>query len=65
MPSLTKILTPGVVRDLDVDFAPSEILAEAALHAVSNWKYKPYLLNGKPVDVKTDFMVAFTLSPQH
>lgn len=38
------------------------MLAPAAIDAVKQWKYKPYLLNGKPVDVDTQVTVNFTLS---
>jgi periplasmic protein TonB len=38
------------------------LLAEAALKAVKKWKYKPYLLNGDPVEVDTQIQVNFTLS---
>lgn len=38
------------------------LLAPAALEAVKQWKYKPYLLNGQPVAVETQVTVAFQLS---
>jgi TonB family protein len=38
------------------------LLAPAALEAVKQWKYKPYLLNGQPVTVETTVIVNFTLS---
>jgi len=28
-------------------------LAHAAVDAVKQWKYKPYLLNGEPVEIQT------------
>ena len=37
------------------------ILAQAALAAVKQWKYKPYTLNGQPVDVQTQIAVNFKL----
>ena len=37
-------------------------LAPAAIEAVKQWKYKPYLLNGEPVAVDTQVQVNFTLS---
>ena len=40
------------------------MLAPAALAAVKQWKYKPYLLNGQPVAVETQVTVAFQLSPR-
>ena len=40
------------------------ILASAAIDAVRQWQYKPYLLNGMPVEVETKVHVNFTLSDQ-
>lgn len=37
------------------------ILAPSAIEAVKQWKYKPYLLNGEPVEVETNVTVNFTL----
>ena len=37
-------------------------LAPAAIEAVKQWKYKPYLLNGEPVEVETQVQVNFTLA---
>jgi protein TonB len=36
-------------------------LARAAVDAVKQWKYKPYLLNGEPVEIQTQVTVNFTL----
>ena len=38
------------------------MLAPAAIEAVKQWRYKPYMLNGEPVAVETTVMVNFTLS---
>jgi periplasmic protein TonB len=38
------------------------MLAPAAIEAVKQWKYRPYILNGEPVDVETQITVNFTLS---
>ncbi len=38
------------------------MLQRAALDAVSSWRYKPYLLNGEPVDVVTSVNVVFSLN---
>src|SRR5215467_6257939 len=35
------------------------ILIQAALDAVRQWKYKPYVLNGEPVEVETTIKVQF------
>jgi protein TonB len=36
-------------------------LAQAAVSAVKQWKYKPYLLNGEPVEIQTEITVNFKL----
>ncbi|MFY9682051.1 MAG: TonB family protein [Candidatus Sulfotelmatobacter sp.] len=36
-------------------------LARAAVDAVKQWKYKPYLLNGEPVEIRTQITVNFKL----
>jgi len=38
------------------------MLIPSAIDAVSQWKYKPYLLNGEPVEVDTQVTVNFTLA---
>ena len=38
------------------------MLAPAAIDAVRQWKYQPYLLNGEPVEVETRVTVNFTLA---
>jgi protein TonB len=38
------------------------MLAPAALEAVKQWRYKPYILNGEPVEVETQITVNFTLA---
>jgi protein TonB len=35
------------------------ILIQAAMDAVKQWKYKPYILNGEPVEVETQIKVQF------
>jgi periplasmic protein TonB len=53
--------TDGTVRDLDV-LSGSPILARAAVEAVRQWRYRPTLLNGAPVEVETYITVNFVLS---
>jgi len=36
-------------------------LARAAVDAVKQWKYKPYLLNGEPVEIQTQILMNFKL----
>jgi protein TonB len=50
----------GTVDDLRVVSGPP-MLQLAALNAVRQWRYKPYLLNGEPVAVETTVNVIFTL----
>jgi protein TonB len=38
------------------------MLVPAALTAVRQWRYKPYLLNGQPVEVETTITVIFSLT---
>jgi TonB family protein len=35
------------------------VLGKASTEAVTQWKYRPYLLNGEPVDVETVIKVSF------
>jgi TonB family protein len=51
----------GQVKDLAV-IEGEPILAQAAMDAVWQWVYQPTLLNGNPVEVKTQIDVNFTLS---
>src|SRR5579864_5707522 len=37
------------------------VLAKAAQDAVKQWKYKPYYLNGEPVQIETQILVNFRL----
>ena len=47
--------------DKTVEYRSVEELT-AAIEAVKQWRYKPYLLNGEPVAVDTQVVVNFTLS---
>jgi protein TonB len=51
----------GDVADLAL-VSGHPMLAPAAIKAVKQWKYKPYLLNGQPVNVETQIVVRFSLS---
>jgi peptidyl-prolyl cis-trans isomerase A (cyclophilin A) len=52
----------GNVENLQVVSGPP-MLQQAALDAVKEWRYRPYLLNGQPVKVLTVINVIFTLGP--
>jgi len=49
----------GKIHDLRVVSAPWPSLAASSLWAVSRWEYKPYLLNGEPVEVETTVNVIY------
>jgi len=40
-------------------------LIPAAVGAVQQWRYKPYVLQGEPIEVNTTIVVNFTLSPHY
>jgi len=50
----------GRISDLKLISGPKE-LADAAIGAVQQWRYKPYLFNGQPMEVDTQIQVNFTL----
>jgi TonB family protein len=50
----------GKIANLQVISGPAE-LTQAAMGAVQQWRYKPYLLQGEPVEVDTEVQVNFTL----
>jgi protein TonB len=39
------------------------MLIPAAVEAVSQWRYKPYILNGEAIEVETQITVNFLLGP--
>lgn len=51
----------GNVSNLKVDSGPKE-LRQSSLDAVTQWKYKPFLLNGEPVAVTTTVNIIYTLA---
>jgi len=51
----------GGITELEV-ISGHPILVPAALEAVRQWRYRPYLLNGEPVEVETNITVTFTFA---
>lgn len=51
----------GSIQDLQL-VSGHPMLVPAAIDAVRQWHYRPYLLNGQPVEVETTITVIFTLS---
>jgi protein TonB len=52
----------GTIQNLHVVSTASPLLNQAAIDAVKQWRYRPYILNGEPVEVDTTVTVNFTLS---
>lgn len=57
---LATISKNGTIENLRVASGP-EMLQQAAIDAVKTWRYRPYLLNGQPVEVETTVNVVFSL----
>jgi periplasmic protein TonB len=56
-----EISKSGDIQDLRL-VSGHPMLAPAAIEAVKQWRYKPYYLNGEPVEVETQITVNFSLS---
>lgn len=52
----------GVPEDIRVISSPGDDLTQSALEAVRQWRYRPTLLNGAPVEIVTDVIVNYTLA---
>jgi len=51
----------GTIENLQV-LNGHPMLVRSALDAVRQWRYRPYFLNGEPVEVETQITVNFILS---
>ncbi len=51
----------GDVTDATLISGPQD-LAPAAIEAAKQWKYKPYILNGQPVEIEGVLEINFTLA---
>lgn len=56
------ITKDGVPSELRVVSSPSDDLSESAIEAVRQWRYRPTLLNGAPVEIVSTVMVNYTLT---
>jgi len=54
------IAKDGSIQELQYVSGPA-LLMKAAMDAVHEWRYKPTMLNGEPVEVDTTVQVVFTL----
>jgi protein TonB len=52
----------GTVESLHVVSSAHPLLNDAALAAVAQWRFRPYLLNGVAVEVEAQITVNFTMS---
>jgi protein TonB len=60
--SLAATISPtGTITNLRV-LSGSPMLQRAAIDAVQSWRYRPYLLNGQPVEVETTINVVFSMN---
>lgn len=58
---LSALISPrGEIEGLQV-ISGSPLLVQAALDAVRQWRYRPYILNGSPIAVQTQVTVNFSL----
>lgn len=55
-----QVLGDGKVGNIEIA-AGNPVLAEAAVHAVRQWKYQPYVVDGRPVQSQTRITIRFTL----
>ena len=51
----------GTIENLSV-VSGHTMLVAAAIEAVRQWRYRPYLLNGEPIEVETEITVNFVLA---
>jgi TonB family protein len=54
------IAADGSIRDLRV-LSGNPILTSAALEAARQWRFTPYLQNGRPIETQAKLMVNFTM----
>jgi periplasmic protein TonB len=55
---LATISRTGAISGVKI-LSGDKMLTKAATDAVKQWKYKPYLLNGEPVEIQTQVTVIF------
>lgn len=53
--------TDGAIQKLAAIASTDALFTDAAMKAVRQWKYSPYLLNGEPTEVDTTITVNFAL----
>jgi TonB family protein len=54
-----KIDRNGIVREVGSAISPNVVLSDPAREQIQNWKFKPFLVDGSPVQVSTDIAFKF------
>ena len=57
----TTIGKDGVPHNIQVQKSPDKLLSDSSIKAFRTWRYKPYLLNGRPVAVDTTVNITYNL----
>lgn len=57
------ISTDGSISGLQIISRTNPVFIQAAIDAVKQWKYKPYMSNGQPISVMTTVTVMFDIDP--
>jgi protein TonB len=52
------VTTDGLVKHIKV-ISGNAMLADAAVRAVNQWRYSPFIYNGKPVETETRIVLNF------
>jgi len=55
------ITSGGTLEELQL-LSGHPMLAKAAMDAVRQWRFRPYVLNGNPIEVQTEIIVNFSLN---
>ena len=55
------ISTEGTIESLEV-LSGDPFFIQSALSAVRQWRYRPTILNGRPIEVDTHITVIYTLN---
>jgi protein TonB len=55
------ISTNGTIESLEV-ISGDPLFIQSALSAVRQWRYRPTILNGRPIEVDTHITVIYTLN---
>lgn len=59
---LIALIAPeGNITGVDVIASPHPLLSKSAVDAVQKWKYRPYILDGKPVAVDTTIFIKYDI----